>query len=117
MLNSIRNTTLRASAIAFCITAGTPIAAVAGLFGDVPEIGGSEDIETTITEIVINILGLMALVAVIVIVIAGVRLVISQGEQEAVEKSKKTILYAVVGLIIILLAQAIVSFIADFATA
>ncbi|MBU0766616.1 TrbC/VirB2 family protein [Patescibacteria group bacterium] len=115
MIPTINNATLRASAFAFCLTAGSPVA-FADLFGEIPAIGGSDDIETTITDLVIKILSLMALIAVVVIVIAGVRLVISQGEQEAVEKSKKTILYAVVGLIIILLAQAIVQFIADFAT-
>ena len=115
MISSLKNATLRASAFAFCLTAGSPVA-LADLFGDVPAIGGSDDIETTVTDIIIKILSLMALVAVVIIVIAGIRLVISQGEQEAVEKSKKTILYAVIGLIIILLAQAIVQFIADFAS-
>ena len=55
----------------------------------------------------------MALVAVIIIVIAGIRLVISQGEEEAKDKAKKTIFYAIIGLIVILFAQAIVSIIAD----
>jgi len=84
------------------------------MFGSTPDIGGSDDIEGTITDIIKNFLNLMALLAVVIIVIAGVRMVVSQGEQEAVEKSKKTILFAIIGLIVILLARAIVQFVADF---
>ena len=55
----------------------------------------------------------MALIAVIFIVIAGIRLVVSQGEEQEKDKAKKTILYVIIGLVVILIAQAIVSFIAD----
>jgi predicted benzoate:H+ symporter BenE len=50
---------------------------------------------------------------VIVVVIAGIRLVISQGEEQEKDKAKKTIFYAIIGLIIILFAQAIVGFVQD----
>jgi hypothetical protein len=53
---------------------------------------------------------------VVVIVIAGIRLVVSSGDEGAVDKAKKTILFAVIGLIIILLANAIVSIVANIAT-
>ncbi|MBU2213593.1 pilin [Patescibacteria group bacterium] len=116
MLPTIKHATLKASAIVFCLAMSAPTT-FAGLFGDTPDLGGpSGGIEDTVIDVIKAILSFMALVAVVIIVIAGIRLVVSQGEQEAVEKSKKTILYAVIGLIIILLAQAIVDFIADFAT-
>jgi uncharacterized membrane protein len=54
----------------------------------------------------------MALVAVVFIVIAGIRLVISQGEEAEKDKAKKTIFFVIIGLVLILLAQGIVAFIA-----
>ncbi|MDP7454579.1 MAG: TrbC/VirB2 family protein [Candidatus Peribacteraceae bacterium] len=112
MITSIRHKSLKASAVAFCWLSSAP--AALAMFGSTPDIGGSDDIEGTITDIIKNFLNLMALLAVVIIVIAGVRMVVSQGEQEAVEKSKKTILFAIIGLIVILLARAIVQFVADF---
>lgn len=48
--------------------------------------------------------------AVLVIIIAGLRLVISGGDPKNVSESKNAILYAVVGLVVALLAQTIVFF-------
>lgn len=112
MITSIKHKSLKASAIMFCWLSAAP--AALAMFGSNPDIGGSDDIEGTVTDIVKAFLNLMALIAVVIIVIAGVRMVISQGEQEAVEKSKKTILFAILGLVVILLARAIVQFVADF---
>ena len=59
-----------------------------------------------------KILTFMALIAVVFIVIAGIRLVISQGEEAEKDKAKKTILFVIIGLVVILLAQGLVDFIA-----
>ncbi len=72
------------------------------------QIVGNTDLRTKIIQIVQTVLSYMALAAVVVIVIAGIRLVVSQGEEDQKEKAKKTIIYAVVGLIIILLAKGLV---------
>jgi len=114
----MKNSLLKASAIGYLWLTSASVA-FADVFGNVPDIGGTgtDDPEEKVIEIVEKILSFMALVAVIVIVIAGVRMVISQGEQEAIEKGKKTILWALVGLIIILLASAIVQVVAGFAGA
>ena len=81
------------------LTAGT---------GDAGAVVGSTDIRTRVIEIVKEVLSYMALVAVVVIVIAGILMVISGGNDESKEKAKRIILYAIIGLIIILLAQGIV---------
>ncbi|MFH0770665.1 MAG: hypothetical protein V1926_04795 [Candidatus Peregrinibacteria bacterium] len=81
------------------------------IFGDPMNIGNHTDVRLTVTSIMTTILSYMALVAVVVIVIAGIRLVISSGDEGAVDKAKKTILYAAIGLILILLASAIVNLI------
>lgn len=53
------------------------------------------------------------IVCVIVIIIAGVRYTTSQGESSNVQKAKNTILFAVVGLVVILVAAAVTQFIFD----
>ena len=116
MIKSIRNKTFAASGAMYYWLATGP-AAYAGIFGNVPsetELGGgpSGDARTIVLKVTKQVLSFMALIAVVVIVIAGIRLVVSQGEQEATEKGKKTILWAIVGLIVILLARAIVDFLA-----
>lgn len=61
---------------------------------------------------VINILSLIAgVVAVIMIIIGGVRYITSQGESASTAAAKNTIIYAIVGLVIVALAQIIVRFV------
>ena len=50
-------------------------------------------------------------VAVIMLIIGGLRYVISQGSKEGVESAKNTILYAVIGIVVAILAYAIVNFV------
>ena len=84
------------------------------ILGGTGGIVGSTDIRTMTVHSVQKILAYMALVAVVVIVIAGIYLVTSVGNDEAKEKAKKIILYAVIGLIVILLSEAIVTVIVGF---
>jgi len=84
------------------------------ILGGTGGIVGNTDVRTTTIHIVQKILAYMALVAVVVIVIAGIYLVTSVGNDEAKEKAKKIILYAVVGLIVILLSEAVVTVIIGF---
>jgi len=80
--------------------------------GDLP--GSSADITTIVMKVVNTALNLLALLAAVVIIIAGIRLIFSMGDEEGKETAKKTILYAVIGLIIVLLAKAIVTFVLSF---
>lgn len=67
------------------------------------------DAASNIAEDIIRILlWLIGIVAVIVIVIAGFRYVVSSGDSNKVQAAKNTILYAVIGLAVALLGQAIV---------
>ena len=111
MRNALHNLSLRASALAVTLFS-TP--AYAQVFGPIPTVsGGTSDIRQTALNILSSVLRFMALVAVIFIVIAGISLVASQGEDAEKDKAKKTILYVIIGLIVILLAQAIVDFVAN----
>lgn len=69
---------------------------------------GQGGIFKTIVNILLFIIGA---VSVIMIIYGGIRYVTSSGASEAVTSAKNTILYAVVGLIISILAYAIVNFV------
>lgn len=61
---------------------------------------------------VVNILLVfVSLVAAIVIIYAGIRYIFSGGEEKKAEEAKNTIVYVVIGLIVIGLSAAIVNFI------
>jgi type IV secretory pathway VirB2 component (pilin) len=77
--------------------------------GGIPDVTDPEDVRTIITDILQAVLNFLGLIAVIVIIIAGIRLIVSQGEDEQKDKAKKTILYAIVGLVVVLFAKVIVS--------
>lgn len=69
------------------------------------------DLKATIVNIVQWALGFLALIAVIMIIIGGFMWMTAGGNEEKVEKAKKMISAAVIGLIIVLLAWAIVIFV------
>lgn len=89
---------------ASCVEAG--LNSTGGTGGDV-SVG---QIVKTVVNVLLFILGA---VAVIMIVIGGIRYTISQGDSGAVTSAKNTILYSVVGLVVALLAYAIVNFVVD----
>jgi hypothetical protein len=69
---------------------------------------GSDGIVTTVTNILLFIVGALS---VIMIIIGGLRYVISGGNSTAVTAAKNTILYAIVGLVISFLAYAVINFV------
>lgn len=71
---------------------------------------GPTGIFRTITNVLLFIIGA---VSVIMLIIGGFRYVTSQGDSSQVASAKNTILYAIIGLIIAILAFAVVSFVTD----
>lgn len=68
--------------------------------------------EGSIFKIVTNVLlFLVGAISVIMLIIGGIRYVISGGDQAQVTSAKNTILYAIVGIVIALLAYAAVNFV------
>jgi hypothetical protein len=66
---------------------------------------------------VIDILALVvAVVSVIMIIVGGMKYVTSQGDSSGVSAAKNTVIYAVVGLVIVAMAQIIVRFTVNRAT-
>lgn len=69
------------------------------------------DLNTTITAVV-NILSLVVgIVAVIAIIICGLRMITSNGDANSFASARTGIIYAIVGLVVVLLSQAIVQFV------
>lgn len=71
----------------------------------------STSFEGGIKQIVNVLLFLIGAISVVVIIIGGIMYVVSAGDSNTTKRAKDTILYAVVGLIISLLAYAIVNFV------
>ena len=71
---------------------------------------GSNGIFTTITNVLLFIIGA---IAVIMLIIGGIRYVTSGGDSTAVTAAKNTILYAVVGIVVAIIAYAVVNFVIE----
>ena len=79
------------------------------LFGNEPGCDqGQTPIFRTVTNVLLFIIGA---VSVIMLIIGGFRYVVSQGDQQQVQSAKNTILYAVVGIVVAILAYAAVNFV------
>lgn len=71
----------------------------------------SGDIGVVMSNIIKIVIAVIGIVAVIVIIISGVTFLTSQGDPAKVKRAKDTILYAVLGLILSVLAYTIVNFV------
>ncbi len=74
-------------------------------------LGGGQDqtITSVLTGIIKWMLGLVGFLALIALIIGGGRMVLDFGNEEQVHKAKKTILWAVIGLLVVILSYAIVN--------
>lgn len=74
------------------------------LFGE----GGQGGIFRTITNVLLFLIGA---ISVIMLIVGGIRYVVSGGDSTAVQNAKNTILYAIVGVVVAILAYAVVNFV------
>lgn len=70
-----------------------------------PQVDANQGQITTVLEIAFGIIGA---VSVVFIIIASLSLVTSVGDPEALKKARRTIMYAVIGLVIAISAEAII---------
>ncbi len=71
----------------------------------------NEGLTDKIVGIVNAVIGVLGIVAVVVIILGGISYMTSNGDAAKVKKAKDTILYGVIGLIIVILSAAIVNFV------
>lgn len=69
------------------------------------------DLNTMIRTVINAIVFIVGMVAVVMIILGGVNYATSQGDAGKVKKGKDTILYGIIGLVISILAFAIVNFV------
>lgn len=110
MKTNVKNMLVQAASVALL---AAPMAVFAqGLGGVTPFSGTAQsDLITSVIRIVNYALILAGLVAAVFIVYGGVTYIISRGDEDDAEKAKNTILFAVIGLIVIGLAAALVNFV------
>ncbi len=77
-----------------------------------PYIGmGTQDVRITIANIIRVAMGLLGIVAVLIILIGGFKYMTAMGNEESVKKAKQLIYSGIIGLIIVLTAYAIATFV------
>jgi len=74
------------------------------------------DLKSTVINIIKWVLGIVSLVAVSFLIYGGILWMTSKGNEEKIAKAKKVIINTVIGIVIILLAWAIVLFVEGFVT-
>lgn len=97
--------------VAFAALTATPIKSVTDATG------GESTLSGLILTIVDYFLGFLGLLAVIMVVYGGVTYVSSAGNDEAVGKAKKIIMYALIGIVVILLSFVVVKAVLGSGTA
>ncbi len=78
---------------------------------------GAGGLQLVVLAIVNFILRSVGAVAVLIVIYAGIRIIISRGNEEGVTEAKKILTYTVVGLILVLCADAIVTYVLSVLTA
>ncbi len=75
----------------------------------------STSAETSVNKLVVSVVNILSWIvgvaAVIAIIIGGLRFILAQGDTNGVAAGKNTVIYSVVGLIIVAMAQFIVKFV------
>lgn len=107
-----------------CSAFAAPLATPTAVYADtrseaknaVNSIGGNQNttnLDTFIKRVINILLFVVGAIAVIVIIVGGIRYVLSAGDSSQVTAAKNTVLYAIVGLIVAIMAYAIVNFVVD----
>lgn len=106
------------AAVSVFAIASSPMVALAAPSDSVREgitaAGGNDGgltFEQNLKNIVNILLYILGAIAVIMIIIGGVRYTTANGEASSIKSAKDTILYAVIGLIVAIMAYAIVNFV------
>lgn len=72
---------------------------------------GTQDVRTTVSNVIKAFMGLLGIVAVIIILLGGFKWMTAGGNEEKVQEAKKLIISGIIGLVIIMSAYAIAQFV------
>ena len=93
-----------------------PLGKALAQFGaDIPTIpgtaqGGSGATRDSIVLVINFVLTFLALIAVVFVIVGGFRILAAAGNEDSVTKGRKTVIMAIVGLLVIFFARVIVGF-------
>ena len=73
--------------------------------------GGEAGLTTTIQGVIQVLLFIVGVAAVVMLIIGAIRFVASGGDSQATTAAKNTVIYAIIGIIVAVLAYAIVRFV------
>ena len=73
--------------------------------------GTANDLSNSVIPIINGVIGILGLVCVVVMIIGGINYMTSAGDAGKVKKGKDTILYGLIGLVICVLAFALVNWV------
>ncbi len=73
--------------------------------------GADEKLSGTINTVINTLSVIIGIVAVVMIIMAGFRYITAAGDTNNIGSAKNTLIYAIVGLIVVALAQTIVKFV------
>lgn len=79
--------------------------------GTCDSVGSASKIDSTIATVINIFSWIVGVVAVIMLIIGGFRYITSGGDSSKVSGAKDTILYAIIGLVVVAMAQIIVRFV------
>ena len=95
----------------YCISSGQYVADMSACDNMGDSNINNNNLMGTVNTIINVIIGIVGFIAVAMIILGGISFITSQGDTAKVTKAKNTILYGVVGLIVAILAFAIVNFV------
>lgn len=84
---------------------------ISGNSGTCPNNANTGSLNTILTLIINIFSAIVGVIAVIMIIVGGLRYITSGGDSNKVSAAKSTLLYAIIGLVIVALAQLIVHFV------
>ncbi len=102
-----------AASITNCLIDGTELKGTVGTDCSGTQGGNaSEDSLTNAIALIVNIISvIVGVIAVIMIIFGGAKYITSGGESAKITSAKNTLMYAIIGLIVVALAQFIVRFV------
>jgi uncharacterized membrane protein YeaQ/YmgE (transglycosylase-associated protein family) len=74
--------------------------------------GGAASSLPTLIGVISNVIfGLVGSIAVLYLILGGISYITSQGDQKKIEGAKNTILYAIIGIVVVIASYALASFV------
>ena len=99
--------------IAICLFIVLPVVANGAGFGGIPNPLGTDSFAELFVRIINWIVGIATTLAVLMVVVGGIQYMISGGNEDKIKSARKTIQWALIGLIVLLMSWGLLSALLD----